>query len=107
MLSLLLSGTELLAPRLRGKCFDAVLVPGASFTVVKPQLYALAALAVLEWAIHIVSSILFARAKWTAAMAARVRLMGAVLEQEPAFYDGQVWPESHANIAPPRPPPPL
>ena len=37
-LSLVLCASELLAPRLRGRAFDAVLAPGASLAVLQPHL---------------------------------------------------------------------
>lgn len=103
-LSLLLATTELISPRLRGQCFDAVLQPGASFALIRPQLRTLAVLALAGWALSIASSILFARARWTSAMAARVRLMASVLEQEPEFFDAQPPGEvsSAATFQPPR-----
>ena len=88
-LSLLLTGTELVVPRLRGELFDAVLLPGATLSALWPKLRQLALLALSAWMLSIVSSVLFAQARWTAAMATRVRLMDAVLEQEPAYYDEQ------------------
>ena len=97
-LSLLLTATDLIAPRLRGKLFDAVLLPGASMAQLWPRLRVLALLALAGWLASIVSSILFARARWTAAMAARVRLMDAVLEQEPAFFDVQQPGELNSRL---------
>lgn len=88
-LSLGLTATELLAPRLRGQCFDVALLPGASLSAMAPKLRALALLALAGWLLNIISSILFARARWSSAMANRVRLMNSLLAQEPAFYDSQ------------------
>ena len=97
-LSLALTATELLAPKLRGACFDAVLQPGATFTLIRPKLTLLALLALIAWLLNISSSILFAQARWTTAMAARVRLMASVLEQEPAFFDAQPPGELNSRL---------
>ena len=53
-----------------------------------PLLKRLAALALAQWALEITVGFLFARARWRRG-AARVRLMAAVLRQEPAFFDAQ------------------
>jgi ATP-binding cassette subfamily B protein len=97
-LSLALTATELLAPKLRGACFDAVLQPGATFELIRPKLTLLALLALIAWLLNISSSILFAQARWTTAMAARVRLMASVLEQEPAFFDAQPPGELNSRL---------
>ena len=89
ILSLGLTASELLVPRLRGQCFDAVLLPDATLAALLPKLRILALLAFTGWFLNILSSILFARARWSAAMNNRVRLMGSLLRQEPAFYDRQ------------------
>jgi ABC-type multidrug transport system fused ATPase/permease subunit len=84
-----LCASELLAPRLRGRAFDAVLAPGASLSVLRPHLRGLALLALVGWLANIVAAVLFASARWSASMAGRVKLMGAVLAQEPGFFDAQ------------------
>ena len=88
-LSLVLCASELLAPRLRGRAFDAVLAPGASLAVLQPHLRGLALLALGGWLANIVAAVLFASARWSASMAGRVKLMDAVLAQEPGFFDAQ------------------
>ena len=97
-LSLGITASELLAPRLCGQLLDAVMAPGATFALMKPRLRALALLAVAAWACHIVSSILFARARWTVAMTGRVRLMDALLKQEPAFFEAQLPGELSSRL---------
>ena len=59
-LSLVLCASELLAPRLRGRAFDAVLTPGASLAVPQPHLRGLALLALGGWLANIVAAVLFA-----------------------------------------------
>lgn len=97
-LSVVLTTSELISPRLRGQLFDAVLAPGATLSILWPKLRWLAAIAVLQWALHIVSSILFAQARWTTAMATRTRLMEALLAQEPAFFDGMQPGELNSRL---------
>ena len=97
-LSLLLTASELIAPRVRGELFDMVVVPGATMAAMWPRLRLLALLALLGWALEISSAILFARARWEAAMAARVRLMDAVLRQEPGFFDAAVPGELSSRL---------
>ena len=89
VLSLCLCASELAAPRVRGQVFDAVLEPGARLGTLSPHLRALALLALGGWLANIVSSVLFASARWQASMTGRVKLMDAVLAQEPGFFDGQ------------------
>ena len=62
------------------------------------QLRALALLALFGWALNIASSILFARARWGAAMSARVRLFDSLLAQEPAFFDPQTPGELSSRL---------
>ena len=69
--------------------FDAALAPSASLGALLPLLKRLAALALAQWALEITVGFLFARARWRQECAARVRLMAAVLRQEPAFFDAQ------------------
>ena len=87
VLSLVLTASSLLAPRLRGQCFDAVLLPGVTMAALWPRLRVLAALALASWLLNIASATLFAKARWDSTMSARVRLMDAVLRQECAFFD--------------------
>ena len=72
-----------------GRLFDAALAPTASLGALLPLLKRLAALALAQWALEITVGFLFARARWRQECAARVRLMAAVLRQEPAFFDAQ------------------
>lgn len=88
-ISLLLSAFELLAPRIRGELFDAVLVPGATLAAAAPRLRLLALLALGSWLGQIISATLFASARWSSCMGARLRLMEAVLAQEAGFFDEQ------------------
>lgn len=97
-LSLGLAASELLVPRLRGKLFDAAIQPGASFPAMWPALRVLALLAVVGWALNIASSILFARARWGAAMSGRERLFTSLLDQEPAFFDRQTPGELSSRL---------
>ena len=94
ILSLGLSVCDLVVPRIRGQLFDLVLAHGnggasAAMALMWPRLRLLTLLALLGWALNISSAILFARARWSAAMANRVRLMDSLLAQEPAWYDQQ------------------
>lgn len=98
VLSLGLAASELLVPRLRGKLFDAAIQPTASFPAMWPTLRVLALLAVLGWALNIASSILFARARWGAAMSGRERLFTSLLDQEPAFFDRQTPGELSSRL---------
>lgn len=98
LLSLLLTASELLAPRLRGQLFDQALVPGATLAAMAPRLRLLALLALLGWLLNIAASTLFASARWSASMAGRVRLMDAVLSQEPQFFDGQQPGELNSRL---------
>ena len=88
-LSLCLCASELAAPRVRGRVFDAVLEPGARLGTLAPHLRTLALLALGGWLANIISSVLFASARWQASMTGRVKLMDAVLAQEPGFFDRQ------------------
>ncbi len=97
-LSLVLCSSELVAPRLRGRVFDAVIAPGASLSVLMPHLRALALLALGGWLANIVAAVLFASARWNASMAGRVKLMDAVLAQEPGFFDDQPPGELAARL---------
>ena len=97
-LSLGLTASELIAPRLRGQLFDAALLPGATLAAMVPNLQTLALLALAGWVLNILSSILFARARWSSAMANRVRLMDSLLAQEPAFFDGQAPGELSSRL---------
>jgi ATP-binding cassette subfamily B protein len=97
-LSLVLTASELAVPRLRGQLFDAALLPGATLRAMVPRLTTLALLALSSWVIHIVSATLFARARWSAAMAGRVRLMDALLSQEPSFFDAQKPGELNSRL---------
>lgn len=103
-LSLLLSASELVAPLIRGQLFDAVLQPGTTFRVLWPRLRLLAAVALFGWITSIAVGVLFARARWQSSMSTRVRLMDAMLRQEPAFYDAQAPGElaSRLNSEPER-----
>ena len=88
-LSLALAAAELAKPTVVGRLFDAALAPSASLGALLPLLKRLAALALAQWALEITVGFLFARARWRQECAARVRLMAAVLRQEPAFFDAQ------------------
>jgi hypothetical protein len=103
-LSLLLSASELVSPLIRGQIFDAVLQPGTTFASLWPRLRLLAAVALFGWITSIAVGVLFARARWQSSMSTRVRLMDAVLRQEPAFYDAQAPGElaSRLNSEPER-----
>jgi ABC-type multidrug transport system fused ATPase/permease subunit len=103
-LSLLLSASELVSPLIRGQLFDAVLQPGTTFGMLWPRLRLLAAVALFGWITSIAVGVLFARARWQFCMSTRVRLMDAMLRQEPAFYDAQAPGElaSRLNTEPER-----
>ena len=96
--SLLLTASGLLEPRLRGQLFDAVLQPGATAAILWPRLRVLALLAFFGWALQIASATLFAAARWSSELSARVRLMRSVLAQEPAFFDAQPSAELAARL---------
>ena len=88
VLSLGLTASELIAPRLRDSFSVLCWSLSAAFSLIC-RLWALALLALAGWCLNIVSSILFARARWSSAMANRVRLMGSLLAPEPAFFGDQ------------------
>ncbi len=85
-LSLLLTTTELLAPKLRGECFDAV-INGVALRSLSRKIRLVGLLVLTRWVLHILTGTLFAAARWKSTQTGRIRLMEAIQKQEAAFFD--------------------
>lgn len=80
------SAVEIVRPVLQGALLDLAV---SGTTPLGPLLRRLCALNALIWLVAIVSSTLFARARWRLVMAGRARLLRAVLESEGGALGGR------------------